>query len=184
MDATMSIGQLAGATGVAPSALRFWESRGLLQPIGRSAGGYRRYDAEARARVGFIRRAQALGLSLDEVSELLAAADGEREGAVRARLRHLVAHKLDETRRQLGELEGFISQLERVWYRLHETEAACSCRHLGDCACLPPVINDTGRLRLVAELGAVTACVCGCEESTSPSPLRRNLLDSQVDLKQ
>lgn len=162
----MSIGQLAEATGVAPSALRFWESQGLVAPVGRSTAGYRRYDSEALARIGFIRRAQALGLSLAEVSELIAAADGDGGQSVRARLRHLVAHKLDETRRQVAELDQFAAQLERVWYRLQDDGRTCQCRHLGSCDCLPPPVDDDGRRRLGAELGAVAVCACGCDGSS------------------
>lgn len=158
----MSIGELAERTGVVASTLRFWDAEGLLKPVGRTPAGYRRYDSESQARVGFIRRAQALGLSLVEVTELLAAADGEGQNSARGHLRHVVAHKLDEARRQVDQLEAFVGQLERVWYRLEDEGNRCDCRHLGDCACMPPSIDGTDQSRLRAELGAVAGCECGC----------------------
>lgn len=157
----MSIGVLARECGVATSALRFWEAEGLVTPVGRTPGGYRLYDAECAARVRFILRAQALGLCLDEVRQLLAAADGEGGSTVHERLRHLVAHKLAQTRSQIGELEGFAAQLERVWLRL-EDDGACDCRHLGDCDCLTPGTPPPGRHRLVAVLESVSTGGCGC----------------------
>jgi MerR family transcriptional regulator, redox-sensitive transcriptional activator SoxR len=68
---TLSIGELAARAGVAPSALRFYESRGLLGSA-RSGGGHRTYPRSALRRVAFIRAAQAVGLSLQEVQAALA----------------------------------------------------------------------------------------------------------------
>lgn len=65
------IGQLAGIAGVSPSALRFYEEAGLLQPGERSEAGYRLYGPEAAGRLQFIRRAQGLGLTLGEIHRLL-----------------------------------------------------------------------------------------------------------------
>lgn len=157
----LSIGELARRSGIATSALRFWEAEGLVTPTERTASGYRRYDAEAVARVRFVLRAQALGLSLDEVRELLRAADGEGEPAVREHLRHLLAHKLAQTRSQVKELDGFAAQLERVWIRLGEA-GPCECHHLGECSCLPPSVQATGHRRLLADLEVISKGVCGC----------------------
>lgn len=133
-----------------------------MPAVRRTAAGYRQYDDEAEARVRFILRAQALDLSLDEVRDLLAAADGEGEPAVRERLRHLVAHKLADTERRLTELTGFAEQLEHVWVRLGESDR-CECRHLGACSCLPPSVQTAGRRRLLSELNAVTHGTCTCQ---------------------
>ncbi len=67
----LSIGELAARSGVAPSALRFYESRGLVQAQ-RSPAGQRRYPAATLRRIAFIRTAQRVGLTLREVEEALA----------------------------------------------------------------------------------------------------------------
>ena len=61
----MKIGELAAATGLAPSAIRFYEQSGLLPAAQRAANGYRSYSTEAVERLRFIQLAQALGFTLD-----------------------------------------------------------------------------------------------------------------------
>jgi MerR family transcriptional regulator, redox-sensitive transcriptional activator SoxR len=67
----LTIGELSRRSGVAPSALRFYESVGLIAAE-RTTGNQRRYPRHMLRRVAFIRAAQRVGLSLDEVSEALA----------------------------------------------------------------------------------------------------------------
>lgn len=67
---TLTIGELADRAGVATSALRFYESRGLLQSE-RSEGGQRRFHRDEIRRVAFIRVAQRVGLTLEEIADAL-----------------------------------------------------------------------------------------------------------------
>jgi MerR family transcriptional regulator, redox-sensitive transcriptional activator SoxR len=67
----LTIGQLAERSGVATSAIRFYESRGLLASV-RTTGNQRRYAQSTLRRVAFIRTAQRIGLSLDEIGAALA----------------------------------------------------------------------------------------------------------------
>lgn len=69
--ALMSIGQLAKRCGVASSALRFYEGRGLIRSE-RNASGYRQYTRATIRRVAFIMFAQRVGLSLEEIAAELA----------------------------------------------------------------------------------------------------------------
>ena len=69
--ARVQIGQLAAQTGVAVRTIRFYEQAGLLPAPPRTAGGYRTYDDDAITRLRFVRSAQALGLSLAEITEVL-----------------------------------------------------------------------------------------------------------------
>lgn len=73
----LSVGELAARAGVATSALRFYEAHGLIQSE-RNSSGHRRYRADALRRVAFIRVAQRIGLSLDEVSGALASLPSKR----------------------------------------------------------------------------------------------------------
>ena len=67
----LTIGELSTRTGVAPSALRFYEAEGLIT-ASRTAGGQRRYARDTLRRVSFMRIAQQVGLSLDEIRRALA----------------------------------------------------------------------------------------------------------------
>ena len=71
MHAELSIGELSDRSGVTTSALRFYEAEGLIHAE-RSPGGQRRYHRDALRRVAFVRIAQHVGLSLEEIHEALA----------------------------------------------------------------------------------------------------------------
>lgn len=70
MDALL-IGEVSRRTGVAAPTIRYYERLGLLPAPQRSASGYRRYSESTVEALAFIRKAQALGFSLDEIAEVL-----------------------------------------------------------------------------------------------------------------
>lgn len=114
---TYRIGELAQLTGVTVEALRYYERRGLLNAPPRTDGGLRRYGREAVGQVGFIRQAQALGLTLDDIHQLIAGAR-HRKGANCRRVRDLLAHRISEVDERLSQLK----QLRRT---LSEHLEAC-----------------------------------------------------------
>ena len=67
----MRIGQLAAQTGYSVRTIRFYEQSGLLPAPHRTPAGYRSYDQDAVTRLRFVRSAQALGLSLAEIADVL-----------------------------------------------------------------------------------------------------------------
>src|SRR4030081_292839 len=71
METELTIGALSERTGVATSALRFYEAEGLIHAT-RSDGGQRRYSRDTIRRVSFIRVAPQVGLSLDDIGQALA----------------------------------------------------------------------------------------------------------------
>lgn len=71
MELPLRIGAVAAAAGVGVQTLRYYERRGLLSALRRSSGGYREYSGDAIRRVLFIRRAQTMGFTLDEIRVLL-----------------------------------------------------------------------------------------------------------------
>ncbi|MBD8525774.1 redox-sensitive transcriptional activator SoxR [Pseudoxanthomonas sp. CAU 1598] len=75
--ALLRVGELAERAGVAVSALHYYESRGLIRAE-RNAGNQRRYPREMLRRVAFIRSAQQLGISLDEIAEALTELPAQR----------------------------------------------------------------------------------------------------------
>jgi MerR family redox-sensitive transcriptional activator SoxR len=97
-----SIGELGEASGLRPSAIRYYESVGLLTPTGR-VGGRRRYDDSARQRLAFIEVAKRAGFTLAEIRELF---DGCEEGDVApsARWRELAERKLTDVDRLLADV--------------------------------------------------------------------------------
>src|SRR3954470_10201968 len=76
-DEWLSIGEVADRTGVAPSALRYYEKEGLVGAV-RTDGRQRRYHREILRRVAFIRIAQRVGLSLDDIRDALGSLPQER----------------------------------------------------------------------------------------------------------
>jgi DNA-binding transcriptional MerR regulator len=70
-DGELKIGQLAGRCGVSTDTIRFYERKGLLPRPRRTPSQYRVYGREDEARLLFIRQAQAIGLTLDGIRELL-----------------------------------------------------------------------------------------------------------------
>jgi MerR family mercuric resistance operon transcriptional regulator len=81
----LAIGALSRHTGCQVETIRYYERVGLLPPPARSAGGYRLYAAPHFSRLTFIRRARALGFSLEEVRRLLRLADERQRPCAEAR---------------------------------------------------------------------------------------------------
>lgn len=72
----MRIGELADMAGTTTKALRFYEDQGLMPEAARTAAGYRDYAPDALARIGFIHRGQAAGLTLAQIRQILDIRDG------------------------------------------------------------------------------------------------------------
>jgi len=135
-----SIGQLAAEIGLNSSALRFYETEGLLQPDDRTASGYRVYGPRAEHRLRFLKRAKSLGLTLAEIKLLIESPRGRRDVEA-STLRGAVASKITETRASIARLRSVVSKLERLEAVLVR-HAPPDCCHLGDCACWLPEPNE------------------------------------------
>ena len=118
-DDDLLIGEVAKRAGVRPSAIRYYESIGLLPEPDRVAGR-RRYGPDTERTLAVIGTAQRAGLSLDEIRELLAAPD-----AVSERLQAIAARKLPEVDALIER-----AQLVRDWL---EAAADCRCPTLSEC---------------------------------------------------
>jgi len=106
------IGELAARSGVEPTTIRYYERIGLMPPPTRRESGYRDYGEDAAARLGFIRAAQSVGLSLGEIRETLAFRDrGETP------CRHvaaLIERNAAQLRQRISALEEMRRELERL----------------------------------------------------------------------
>ncbi|MFV1988547.1 MAG: MerR family transcriptional regulator [Gemmatimonadota bacterium] len=115
---SLTISKVASEAGVNVQTLRYYERRGILGEPERSAAGYRQYEPDAVTRIRFIKRAQNLGFTLEEVQELLdlriehGAACSTVEEKARAKLTH-VEEKLSELRRMRKVLQGLVGACER-----------------------------------------------------------------------
>lgn len=97
----MTIGDIAEAAGVGVETIRYYERRGLVCQPSRVAGAIRRYGKEHADRIRFIKRAQMLGFSLEEVATLLELEDGTD----RKSIRRIAGARLEEIRRRIADLK-------------------------------------------------------------------------------
>jgi MerR family transcriptional regulator, redox-sensitive transcriptional activator SoxR len=131
----MTIGEVARRSGVAASALRFYEERGLIQSE-RAGSGHRRYPRPVLRRIAFIVFAQRIGLTLDEIATELAKLPPDRAPTRRewSRLSASWTARIDER----------IAELERLRVGLTEC-IGCGCLSLDRCALANP--GDRAALR-------------------------------------
>lgn len=108
-----TISDAAARTGFSPSALRFYEDAGLIAP-GRSDAGYRVYDDRAIERLRFISRLKQLGLTLEEIAELVGLWDRDPCSTVAARLAGLVDDKIRLAQDRIAEMVSLTSDLQRA----------------------------------------------------------------------
>lgn len=128
MDEQLTIGALSERTGVATSALRFYETQGLIQAQ-RSDGGQRRYARDTLRRVSFVRIAQQVGLSLDEIGDALSSLPEGRTPTPRDWERLSTSWR--------PRIDGQIAMLERLRDRLSGC-IGCGCLSLKVCRLANP----------------------------------------------
>lgn len=120
----MRIGEVADATDTPATTLRYYEQRGLLDEPSRTPAGYRDYGPAVLDRVAFVRDAQAAGLTLEQIGEVLAIRDGGD-----APCQH-VAGLVDD---RLVEVEDRIAELRRTRQRLREVRQRLETLDPADC---------------------------------------------------
>ena len=118
----LSIGKLAKATNVSIDTIRFYEKRGLLPAPSRRPSGFREYSALDIQRLTFVRRARALGFTLEEIAELLCLLP-EQTIAVTARIidrkLEVIDIKITQLQRWRAALEGVLGDAELCGHTTH-----------------------------------------------------------------
>lgn len=132
----MRITELAGQVGVPVTTVRYYERIGLLGDPPRTASGYREYDDVAANRLLFVARARGLGLSCEQIIDLLPVWDGANCSGAHARVLGLIADKQAEIRAKVAELRAFAAQLEDVRADLEASSPPAACRT--DLSCCVP----------------------------------------------
>ncbi len=141
------IGQIAKLAGVKSDTVRFYERTGLLPRPTRTAAGYRAYDETAARQLRFVRKAQALGFSLDEIRRILSLRGGGRKTC--DRVLAIAEATLEETERRLAELQTFRDDLKRTvatWRK--PSKRACAAEF---CALIEAASHSSGKRPSIIE---------------------------------
>lgn len=138
----MRIAEVVRRSGIPATALRYYESVGLIEAW-REPNGYRSYDDAVLDRLSFIDAAKQLDLPLPEIAELLTVVEGETCTQVRDALHPKLEQRLDEVDRRLKSLQGLRVRLAAAATNV----AACpddgrSCR--SECMAIGPAVRDGG----------------------------------------
>jgi len=129
---TFRIGEVATRSGVSIDTVRYYERRKLLPSPARSGGGFRLFTLETIERVKFIKQAQEMGLSLDEINELLTTG-GEQECQ---RVREILQAKLTELDERMTMMRSFRRTLSQ-----HLTACEKELKERGGKAQCPVLVN-------------------------------------------
>lgn len=119
---SLTIGRLARAAGVGVDTIRCYQQRGLL-PVPPSGGSFRQYPVALTARIHFIKRAQELGFSLAEITELLRLEDG----AHRSSIRRIATDRLAQIAAKLADLKRMQKTLKDLVVECEHTRRDLPC---------------------------------------------------------
>lgn len=135
----MNIGEVAERAGVTAPTVRYYESIGLLRKPPRSGGGYRRYSEATVAELEFIKKARALGFSLEETREIVQLTRSGKRPC--ARVMDLAKARLSDVDEQMRRLSAFRNQLAMEISRW-ETPIATGCD--GMCQMIESSVPEPG----------------------------------------
>ena len=122
---TMTIGTLAKQTAVGIETIRYYERRGLIEPVDRRESGYRIYDKNSAKKLLFIKNAQQLGFTLEEIGELLKLKVGSngRCGTVKKK----AEIKIGEIDEKIAVLKSMKKALTKLVSHCHEELPTDDC---------------------------------------------------------
>lgn len=153
----MRISELADRVGVPASTVRYYERVGLIASPARTSAGYRDYDDDAAARLLFVSRARRMGLTCEQIAEVLPIWDGANCAPAHEEVTRLVETKRAEIAERIRELERFAEQLDDVHSALSASPPPEAC--LTDLSCCVPDTNGAD--------GAPVTLVPGRRRATS-----------------
>jgi MerR family transcriptional regulator, mercuric resistance operon regulatory protein len=133
--AGLTIGKFAASEGVSVETVRFYQRKGLLSQPARAGSGFREYSQADQWRLAFIRRAQLLGFTLGEISDLL--------GPAQARSTDEITRAAEA---KLGVLRTQLAELAAQQCRLRRLIQVCAHGDKDDCISLHVALHDAGAL--------------------------------------
>lgn len=134
----MRVGELAAHFGLNPKTIRYYEEIGLLPKATRSESGYRRYDEQDLERLNFIRRAKVLGLSLDEIRDILSV---QKTGEPPCgQVLDLIDRKISVIDQRMADLAAFRADLATL--RTTWTDEDERVRRAAPPVCICPIIEQ------------------------------------------
>jgi DNA-binding transcriptional MerR regulator len=161
-----TVKQVAQRVDLPSRTVRYYDSIGLVSPQTRSEAGYRLYGPEDEGRLHFVRQAKRIGFSLDEIRELIAAAQRGCCGELVPELERLLADKVVQVDAQIADLHAFRGRLTA--YQAGRG-SGCGCSgHGAFCGCLNDAPSPETKTKEVTNM----ACQCGCNntaETTDPT---------------
>lgn len=117
-----SISKLAKELSINVETVRFYERRGLIAQPGKQERGYRHYPEETVNRIRFIKRAQELGFTLDEIANLLSLNDHPC-----SQVSHLAEHKLNAVKEKMADLRRLEKSLNELLGQCHSNDDESHC---------------------------------------------------------
>jgi DNA-binding transcriptional MerR regulator len=128
-----TVKHVAERVGLSERTVRYYDRIGLVSPDERSEAGYRLYGSEDEGRLRFVRQAKGLGFSLEEIRELIDAAERGCCGQLLPHLDRLLTDKVAQVDAQIADLQSFRERLEA--YRAGRSGCGCN-GHGAFCECL------------------------------------------------
>lgn len=125
MSLALSIGKAANELGLSAHTLRYYEKIGLIPAIGKDKSGRRRYDEHDIARIQFIKRAQKMQFSLDEIKQLLNIKSSEETDKLQVQI--LVKDKLAKIQESITDLTHLKQDLSQLLMACEQSEPDQDC---------------------------------------------------------
>jgi DNA-binding transcriptional MerR regulator len=159
-----TVKQVAQRVELPSRTVRYYDRIGLVVPRKRSEAGYRLYAPEDEGRLRFVRQAKGLGFSLEEIRQLIAAAERGACGELVPELERLLADKVVQVDAQIADLHAF---RERLTDYQAGRGSGCGCRgHGAFCGCLNDAPVTPTKQKEVTNM----ACQCGCNTTKTTDP--------------
>ena len=121
----MMIGKLSEKSGVSIETIRFYEHKGLIEPVSRKATGYRVYNEDSLERLRFIKRSKELGFSLEEISDLLSMRIKNKSQCNRVRTK--AKEKLEDVQTKIEDLRHIATSLKKLIHTCESQNKTNNC---------------------------------------------------------